>query len=195
MTPGAGNLGPWGAAASAARGRLHGRCPAANRLKWVLASVRHCCIQYGTVRYVTRRWDKKIENLKPWDNGEVRVGIMGFGVMGQASAQLLRAAGYQVAAWARTPRAAHGGGGFDGVAMYAGRDSLRPFVERTDILICLLPLTSETQGALRSAAAGAGGSQPTSGAARAAVGWVRGCGDGVWDSVPVHGWESQTPWL
>lgn len=34
---------------------------------------------------------------------QVRVGIMGYGVMGQAAAGLLRAAGYDVAAWARSP--------------------------------------------------------------------------------------------
>ncbi|KAG2435198.1 hypothetical protein HXX76_007281 [Chlamydomonas incerta] len=89
-----------------------------------------------------RRWDKTVENLKPWDNGEVRVGIMGYGVMGQAAAALLRAAGYNVAAWARTSR-----GGSD-IQMFSGRESLRSFVERTDILVCLLPLTPETEGIL-----------------------------------------------
>ncbi|KAG2446665.1 hypothetical protein HYH02_008235 [Chlamydomonas schloesseri] len=88
-----------------------------------------------------RRWDKTIENLKPWDNGEVRVGILGYGVMGQAAAALLRAAGYNVAAWARTPR-----GSSSDVQVFSGRESLRSFVERTDVLVCLLPLTPETEG-------------------------------------------------
>lgn len=131
------------------------------------------------------RWDKSIENYRPWDNGCVRVGVMGFGAMGRAAARLLLAAGYDVAAWARTPRggrqqqeevqqqqgdvpgtaqgqeAAAGpglsGGGAGGpgtedselarVRVYAGRGELREFVERTDVLVCLLPLTPETQGA------------------------------------------------
>ncbi len=79
--------------------------------------------------------------------------------MGQAAAGLLRAAGYNVAAWARTPRpvtqplggaagaAATGSGA--AVPVFAGRAQLRGFVEQCDVLVCLLPLTPETQGAVR----------------------------------------------
>lgn len=36
----------------------------------------------------------------------------------------------------------------DGVDCYAGADSLPAFLARTDILVCLLPLTDETRGIL-----------------------------------------------
>ncbi|GIL88859.1 hypothetical protein Vretifemale_16785, partial [Volvox reticuliferus] len=123
---------------------------------WAVINFQRKMDLYGKAQ-AERRWDKKIENLKPWDNGEVRVGIMGFGVMGQATSRLLVAAGYNVAAWARTRRTpppveateANGcsaAAGVEGVRVYAGREELRQFVERSDILVCLLPLTPETEG-------------------------------------------------
>eukprot|EP00198_Chlamydomonas_reinhardtii_P012410 XP_001701747.1 predicted protein [Chlamydomonas reinhardtii] len=87
--------------------------------------------------------------LGSWEDGysaaahltwQVRVGIMGYGVMGQAAAGLLRAAGYDVAAWARSPHDSAD------IKVFSGRESLRSFVERTDVLVCLLPLTAETEG-------------------------------------------------
>lgn len=71
---------------------------------------------------------------------DVRVGIMGTGVMGEASGRALRAIGYNVSGWARSPR--------PGLAfpVYAGKDSLADFLEEIDILVNLLPRTPETTG-------------------------------------------------
>jgi len=71
-----------------------------------------------------------------------RVGIMGFGVLGHASAQALGAFGFDLACWSRTEKAFPGGQSFHGA------DGLKPFLARTDILVCLLPLTPETEGIL-----------------------------------------------
>lgn len=154
---------------------------------WAVITFQRKMDEYARAQ-ADKRWDKSIENYRPWDNGCVRVGVMGFGAMGRAAARLLLAAGYDVAAWARTPRggrqqqeevqqqqgdvpgtaqgqeAAAGpglsGGGAGGpgtedselarVRVYAGRGELREFVERTDVLVCLLPLTPETQGIINS---------------------------------------------
>ena len=71
---------------------------------------------------------------------DVRVGIMGVGVLGQAAAQALRAVGFEVRAWSRTAKM------IDGVACFAGNDALEAFLAETDILVVLLPLTGETRG-------------------------------------------------
>jgi glyoxylate/hydroxypyruvate reductase A len=71
-----------------------------------------------------------------------RIGIMGLGSMGAAAAQLLVATGFDVASWTRRAKT------MAGVETFHGRDGLTPFLARTDILVCLLPLTPETEGIL-----------------------------------------------
>jgi glyoxylate/hydroxypyruvate reductase A len=72
----------------------------------------------------------------------VRVGILGFGVLGQHAAQALRALNYKLSGWSASPKQV------DGVTTFHGPDGLAPFLAQTDILICLLPLTSQTKGIL-----------------------------------------------
>ncbi len=73
---------------------------------------------------------------------EVRVGIMGFGVLGQDAARKLKMMGFDVAGWSRTPKAV------EGFEVYSGEEGLTRFLGRTDILIALMPLTPETHGVL-----------------------------------------------
>ncbi len=70
------------------------------------------------------------------------VGVMGLGTLGTAAAALLAAHGFQVRGWSRTRRA------LDGVASFAGPDELGDFLAETEILVCLLPLTADTEGVL-----------------------------------------------
>ena len=74
-----------------------------------------------------------------------RVGIMGLGELGSAAAHRLVTHGFQVVGWSRSPKA------LDGVVSYAGRSELHAFLHRTDILVCLLPLTADTVGILDAA--------------------------------------------
>ena len=71
-----------------------------------------------------------------------RVGILGMGTLGAASAQALRALGFRVAGWSRRPKTVKG------IRTYAGAAGLGPFLATSDILVCLLPLTEETRGIL-----------------------------------------------
>jgi len=69
-----------------------------------------------------------------------RVGFLGLGELGAAAARTLAGRNFAVAGWSRRPK------GLAGIATFAGADGLRPFLARTDILVCLLPLTTETRG-------------------------------------------------
>lgn len=72
----------------------------------------------------------------------VRVGILGFGVLGQHAAAALKALNYQLSGWSASPKK------IDGVTAFHGPDGLGPFLAQSDILVCLLPLTPETKGIL-----------------------------------------------
>jgi glyoxylate/hydroxypyruvate reductase A len=90
--------------------------------------------------------DQKAKRWKP-DRappiaGDVRVGIMGFGVLGQDSARKLKTMGFDVAGWSRTPK------NVEGFQVFSGEDGLVQFLGRTDILISLIPLTPDTHGIL-----------------------------------------------
>jgi glyoxylate/hydroxypyruvate reductase len=85
-----------------------------------------------------RRWAPRFQ----WPAGAISVGIMGLGTLGTDAAQVLHRIGFQVLGWSRTPRQV------DGIACFHGSDQLEPFLARTDILVCLLPLTPRTRGLL-----------------------------------------------
>lgn len=71
---------------------------------------------------------------------DVRVGVMGLGALGRNSAERLRDLGFSVAGWSRTRKE------IEGVECFAGKSGLKRFLNRTDILVCLLPHTAETEG-------------------------------------------------
>ena len=73
---------------------------------------------------------------------ERRVGIIGLGQLGKAATVPLVGLGFPVAGWSRTAK------DVDGVESFHGADGLRPFLGRTDILVCLLPLTPDTAGVI-----------------------------------------------
>lgn len=74
--------------------------------------------------------------------GEQRIGIMGLGALGGAVAETLIPFGFDLAGWSRTP------GNMEGVTCFDGDDGLVPFLNRSDILVCLLPLTRATRNML-----------------------------------------------
>ncbi|WP_323042770.1 glyoxylate/hydroxypyruvate reductase A [Gemmobacter sp.] len=92
-----------------------------------------------------RIWDRSFQPPAP---GQVRVGILGFGLMGQACARVIGAMGFPVVA-ARSSASATPVP--DGVTVLAGPGSIQAVAERSDILINVLPLTDATRDVLDAA--------------------------------------------
>jgi glyoxylate/hydroxypyruvate reductase A len=82
-----------------------------------------------------KRWAPKFQ----WPASAVTVGIMGLGTLGSNAAEVLKRLGFRVSGWSRNPRQ------IDGVECFHGNTQLEPFLRRTDILVCLLPLTPDTR--------------------------------------------------
>lgn len=74
------------------------------------------------------------------DTGLRRIGILGLGALGADAARRLVALDFPVAGWSRRPKA------LPDVEAFHGTDGLDAMLARTDILVCLLPLTPETHG-------------------------------------------------
>ncbi|WP_181708402.1 2-hydroxyacid dehydrogenase [Chthonobacter rhizosphaerae] len=85
---------------------------------------------------------KTWKSLRQWSSADVRVGIMGLGVLGIDAARALSGLGFPVAGWSRSPKTE------PGIDCYSGEAGLGPFLARTDILVVLLPLTEDTRGIL-----------------------------------------------
>jgi glyoxylate/hydroxypyruvate reductase len=81
----------------------------------------------------------------PAQAADRRIGVMGLGVLGGAVARGLTDQGFPVAGWSRAAKR------LSGIESFAGRTGLRAFLARTDILVCLLPLTRDTAGILNAA--------------------------------------------
>ncbi len=73
---------------------------------------------------------------------DVTVGLMGLGVLGTDSARILKCLGFNLAGWSRSPKS------IDGVQTFSGQEGLEGFLQCTDILVVLLPLTPQTRGCI-----------------------------------------------
>ncbi len=82
-----------------------------------------------------KRWEPRFQ----WPASAISVGIMGLGTLGTNAAEVLRRIGFRVSGWSRSPRQ------IDGIACFHGKAQLEAFLRRTDVLVCLLPLTPDTR--------------------------------------------------
>lgn len=99
----------------------------------------HLGVDQAHAAQAARRWDP---DLTPPLARDRRVGVLGLGALGGVCASALVGLGFQVAAWSRRPKA------LAGVDSFAGAAQLPDFLARSEILVCLLPLTPETRGLL-----------------------------------------------
>lgn len=77
-----------------------------------------------------------------------RVGVLGLGALGALAASTLAQHGFDVAGWARSPK--H----IDGVECFSGTVGFDTLLQRSDIVVNLLPDTPSTRGLLDDAAFG-----------------------------------------
>ena len=108
----------------------------------------------GYVALQVLRWHRQLDEYREqqraavWHQighkpaAEVRVGFLGLGELGTASAKTLLSMDYRVLGWSRTPKA------IEGVESFAGTDGLAAMLPQCDLLVCLLPLTEGTRGIL-----------------------------------------------
>lgn len=75
---------------------------------------------------------------------DVTVGIMGMGALGEKLAEDLIKNRFKVIGWATSPKI------IPGVEVYTGDKEKNTFLSKSNILVCLLPLTRETTGILNS---------------------------------------------
>ncbi len=96
-----------------------------------------------TARYARQQRDRV------WDDDlaqpaakDVRVGLMGLGVLGADAAAKLQVMGFDVAGWSRSPKT------LPRLRSYAGAAELDAFLAHSQILVVLLPLTPDTRNIL-----------------------------------------------
>ena len=106
------------------------------------ATLATLAVHRDLVTYVAQQTNRTWQPHRVRPAAARRVGVMGLGLLGQAVLQQLRSLKFDCAGWSRSPRA------LDGIPCFAGTAALPDFLARTDILICLLPLTDETRGIL-----------------------------------------------
>ncbi len=92
-------------------------------------------------RYFQQKQHGKWKVLSDKSKSEIAIGIMGLGAIGKPVAEMFSEAGYKTSGWSRSKRE------IKGVETYplAGFNS---FLNETNVLICLLPMTSQTKGIL-----------------------------------------------
>jgi glyoxylate/hydroxypyruvate reductase len=102
-----------------------------------------CCAVLGLHRdlpvYMHQQRNEEWRTIQVVPASRRRVGVLGLGMLGQAVLAQLRGFGFDCAGWSRTAHEV------DGVRCYAGLGELPAFLARTDILVCLLPLTPATR--------------------------------------------------
>ncbi|MGB5691966.1 MAG: glyoxylate/hydroxypyruvate reductase A [Flavobacteriaceae bacterium] len=94
-------------------------------------------------RYRTDQISKVWDPLPYKRIGDLTVGIMGMGALGSRLAADLCQIGFKVVGWSRSRKK------LDAVECYTGEKQKSDFLSRSNVLVCLLPLTRETSGIIK----------------------------------------------
>ena len=106
--------------------------------------IMHVLIEHRQQRVMdaNQREGKWRQFMLPRRTEDTRIGVLGLGEIGTLVGERLRDLDFNVAGWSRTPKAV------SGIESFAGEAERDAFLARSDMLICLLPLTPETRGIL-----------------------------------------------
>jgi glyoxylate/hydroxypyruvate reductase A len=107
--------------------------------EWV---VMHALVHLRQLRRYERQqrehvWEDDDQQPKA---GDIQIGLLGLGVMGQDAAAKLRALEFQVAGWSANLKS------LPDIACFSGAAGLKRMLAQTDMLVVLLPLTPATRG-------------------------------------------------
>lgn len=104
------------------------------------------CVMHTLIHHRQQRMFDQFQRKKKWRQSvpprgteDTRIGILGIGEIGTMVAERLRDHDFRMAGWSRTRKK------IDGIESFAGHEELAKFLARSDILICLLPLTADTR--------------------------------------------------
>lgn len=92
--------------------------------------------------YAQQQRQRQWHTLTPRNISNITVGVMGLGQIGRAVATRLSQVGFSTIGWSRRVKA------IAQVQVFSGQQQLSDFLAASEILVCLLPLTTETENIL-----------------------------------------------
>ncbi len=105
------------------------------------------------IRHRRQQFFKGAQSKRQWRqvplprrSENTRIGLLGLGEIGGFTAARFVELGFAVSGWSRTRK------NLPGVKSFAGKEELGEFLGQADFVICLLPLTRETEGILNAKA-------------------------------------------
>lgn len=104
---------------------------------FVLTSVLNYC--RNIPHYVVQQQEKNWNRIPYKQPKETRVGILGLGNIGLPVAQILAQNNFNVSGWSNSEKE------IENIKTFAGQDGLSPFLKDLDVVVCLLPLTDDTE--------------------------------------------------
>jgi glyoxylate/hydroxypyruvate reductase A len=106
-------------------------------------------VSWAVLRYFRRLDDYAAQQARaewkvhrPRKHADFAVGVMGLGVLGARVARAIAGLGFPVLGWSASRKS------IEGVRSYAGAAELDAFLAATRVLVCMLPLTPDTDGLL-----------------------------------------------
>ncbi|NMM26734.1 MAG: glyoxylate/hydroxypyruvate reductase A [Glaciimonas sp.] len=102
-------------------------------------------VSYAILRHFRRFDDYEAQRragiwrpLRPHDKHNFTVGILGLGVLGSRIARAVQHFGFPLRGWSRSRK------DLPGMTCFAGEEELDDFLQGSQVLVCILPLTAET---------------------------------------------------